>query len=828
MKKTLFLALAILSLPVKSQVYKDAKMPVEARVASLLKEMTLEEKLNYINGINWMYTKPIERLGVPSFKMTDGPTGANTHGKSTAYPASILSAATWDTTLVHQLGVSLGRDCRSRGVNFLLGPGVNIYRAPMCGRNFEYMGEDPFLSGSLVTGIITGIQSQGVVATVKHFAANNQEYDRNNISSDIDERTLQEIYLPAFKAAVTKAHVGAVMNSYNLLNGTQASHNHHLNNEILKGQWGFKGVLMSDWGSVHDGIGGFKGGTDLEMPGNEHMTPEVLLPAIQRGELKEKDLDEKVARILRLCFSYGFFDRKQTIESIPNDDPQSSKVALELAKSGIVLLKNKDNILPLNSSKIRKIAIIGPNADTYNTGGGSSRTTPYHSISCFEGLKQMAKGVEVNYRMGIPSLNDLAAKSVFYDKTGSSTVGLQAEYFDNKTLSGAPKSTRIEKNVDNEWVQTPSVPGIGQDNFSVRWTGVIRPSKSAKYKFTVKGDDGYRLWLDGKLIVDLWGDHGAIAQSAMIPLEVGKEYAVKLEYYEASGDASISLAWYEPQDENFDDAVKLAAGSDVAVVCIGFNRQTEAEGADRPFELPEIQDSLIQIVARANPNTVVILNAGGNVYMEKWLPKVKGLIHAFYPGQDGGQALAEILLGITNPSGKLPISCEKKWADNPTFNSYYDPDGDKRVQYKEGLFVGYRHYDAKKVEPLFPFGYGLSYTTFAYANIKTTLKQNNGKINATVSFDVTNTGKYDGAEVAQLYVSDLVCPVVRPLKELKGFSKVFLKKGETKRVTINLDESAFSYFKTEKNSFGFDKGDFELLVGSSSRDIRLKKTVTVK
>jgi beta-glucosidase len=554
----------------------------------------------------------------------------------------------------------------------------------------------------------------------------------------------------------------------------------------------------------------------------------VLLPAIQRGEIKEKDLDEKVARILRLCFSYGFFDRPQTIESIPNDDPQGSKVALELAKAGAILLKNQDNILPLITSKIKRIALIGPNADIYNTGGGSSRTTPFHSISCFEGLKQLANGVEVNYKMGIPSLNYLAAKSVFYDKAGSATMGLQAEYFDNKELSGIPKATRIEKIVDNEWVQTPSVPGIGQDNFSVRWTGVVRPEKSATYKFTVKADDGYRLWLDNKLVVDLWGDHGPIAKSAMIRLDAGKEYSIRLEYYEASGDASVSLAWYEPQDENFDDAIKLAAGSDVAVVCVGFNRQTEAEGADRPFELPDVQDSLIHVVARANPNTVVILNAGSNVYMEKWLPKVKGLIHAFYPGQEGGQALAEILLGLTNPSGKLPISCEKKWADNPTFNSYYDPDGDKRVQYTEGLMVGYRYYDTKKVEPLFPFGFGMSYTTFAYTNIKTDLKQNNGKIKATVSFDVTNTGKYDGAEVSQLYVSDLSCPVVRPLKELKGFAKVFLKKGETKRVTINLDESAFSYFKTEKNSFGFDKGSFELLVGSSSRDIRLKKTVTVK
>ena len=347
MRKVFLFALLLITLTVKAQVYKDSKASVESRVIDLVKRMTLEEKISYISGINWMYTKPIERLGIPSFKMTDGPVGARTHGKSTAYPASILSSASWDTALVHQLGVALGRDCRAKGVNFLLGPGVNIARAPMGGRNFEYLGEDPFLSSAIVVSYIQGVQSQGVVATVKHFAANFQEYDRNNISSDIDERTLQELYLPAFKAAVQKAKVGAVMNSYNLLNGTHTSENNHLNNEILKAKWGFTGILMSDWGSVHNGLEAFKGGTDLEMPGNEEMTVKVLSPAFASGEINEKTINDKVSRILRVCFSYGFFDRPQAIASIPNDDPSSAKVALALARGGIVLLKNQDHLLPL-------------------------------------------------------------------------------------------------------------------------------------------------------------------------------------------------------------------------------------------------------------------------------------------------------------------------------------------------------------------------------------------------------------------------------------------------------------------------------------------------
>jgi beta-glucosidase len=825
MKITLLFILLSVTLTVKAQVYKDSKAPVESRVADLVSRMTLDEKISYINGINWMYTKPIDRLGIPSFKMTDGPVGARTHGKSTAYPASILSAASWDTALVYQLGVALGRDCRAKGVHFLLGPGVNIARAPMGGRNFEYLGEDPFLSSGIVVSYIRGVQSQGVVATVKHFAANYQEYDRNNISSDIDERTLQELYLPAFKAAVQKAKVGAVMNSYNLLNGTHTSENNHLNNEILKAKWGFTGILMSDWGSVHNGLEAFKGGTDLEMPGNEKMTAKVLSPAFASGEINEKTINDKVSRILRVCFSYGFFDRPQAIASIPNDDPSSAKVALALARGGIVLLKNQDHLLPLKFPKIKKIAILGPNANTYVSGGGSSQTDPFHSVNYFEGLKQVAKNIEVNYVKGIPSLSSLSAKSIYYTSPGSTTMGLKAEYYDNITLSGTPRVTRVEKSVDFPKFESKDIEGLDRNKFSARWSGVVRPSKTEIYKFTVKGDDGYRLWINNELAIDYWSDHGSIAKDKALKLEAGKEYAIKVEYYQSGGDASLSFAWYEPKDENFNEAINLASVADVAIVCVGFNQQVESEGSDRPFELPAAQDSLIEIVARANPNTIVILNSGGNVSMEKWLPKVKGLVHSFYPGQEGGTALADILLGNVNPSGKLPVSFEKKWADNPTFANYYDTDKDKHVQYKEGLMLGYRYYDTQKVEPLFPFGFGLSYTTFAYSNLKVDLKQMKGKVIATASFDLKNTGDVDGAEVSQLYVSDLECPVVRPVKELKGFTKTFLKKGETKRVSIALDESAFSYYKVDTKDFGFDAGDFELLIGGSSRDIKLKKTI---
>ncbi|KOP39863.1 hypothetical protein DBB36_04735 [Flavobacterium sp. WLB] len=827
MKKTIIIGLLTTTFALNAQVYKDPKAPVEERVKDLLGRMTLEEKVNYINGTNWMYTKEIKRLGIPQFKMSDGPVGTKSYGKSTAYPASVMNAATWNTSLVYDLGVALGRDSRSRGINFLLGPGVNIARAPMTGRNFEYLGEDPFLSAALAVNYIKGVQSQRVVATVKHFAANNQEYDRNFVSSDIDERTLQEIYLPAFKAAVQKAKVGAVMNSYNLLNGEHTSQNAHLNLDILKKDWKFDGILMSDWGGVHDGIAAFKNGTDLEMPGDEHMLPTLLLPALKNGEIQETTLNDKVSRILKVCFSYGFFDQKQTDESIPKDDPKSAKVALKIAQEGIVLLKNENNILPINLAKTKKIAFIGPNANSFNAGGGSSQTEPFHFSSYYNGFKTAAKNSTVTYAMGIPSLNALSEQSVFYLEPGSQTVGLKAEYFNNKELSGIPLEVRKDKIVDFSWVQTPNVIGMGQDNFSVRWTGVIKPTKTAVYKFAVRGDDGYRLFINDKIVLDYWSDHGPIEKNAELTLNADTEYKVRLEYYENNGDASITFAWFEPKEENFNEAIKLASEADIAILCVGFNQQIEHEGDERPFELPEAQEELIKVVTKANPNTIVVLNAGGNVYMQNWLPNIKGLVHTFYAGQEGGAALADILLGKVNPSGKLPVSFEKNWKDNATYNNYYDTDNDKRVQYKEGLFVGYRHYDKNNIEPQFAFGFGLSYTSFQYSDLKVSIQQNEGKISANVTFKVKNTGNADGAEAAQLYVRDIISPVERPVKELKGFSKMFLKKGETKEFKITLDESAFSYYKTALKDFGYDAGEFEILIGASSKDIRLKETITL-
>lgn len=811
-----------------AQIYANKKAPVEDRVKALLSQMTLEEKLDYIGGYKGFYLRPIERLGLPEIKLTDGPVGTHKDGRSVAYPASILSAATWDTNLIEKLGKELGRDSRARGVHILLAPGVNIVRAPMGGRNFEYFSEDPFLNSKIGVSYIKGLQEERVVATVKHYAANNQEWDRNNVSSDIDERTLHEIYLPAFKAAVKEGKTGAVMNSYNPVNGVYTTQHNYLNNEILKGKWGFDGFIMSDWSSTYNGIEAAKGGLDLEMSRAVHMNKKDMSLAIKNGVLKEAVIDDKVRRILRIIFRFGFYDQPQLDTTIPKDNPDGAKVSLDLARGGVVLLKNEGNILPL-SKDVKKIAVIGPNSDVYMAGGGSSYTFPFHSVTTLAGIKKHAKNADISYSVGLPVLSDLVAKSVFYTEAGSTVKGLKAEYFNNIKLQGTPFKTGIDTTVsiNNGWHVASDRRGFPFDHCSVRWTGVVKPQQSGKYKFTVRGFDGFKLYVDDKEVINLWREQGITTKSVALDLSAGKEHKVRLEYYANSHPVDISFAWHLDKLD-FSEAVKAAASADVAIVCVGFNESSEREGNDRSFELLDYQDSLINVITKINPKTIVVLNAGGNVAMTNWLPKTAGLLHAWYPGQEGGDAIGEILFGITNPSGKLPVSFEKKWEDNPVFNNYYDPTNSKRVKYNEGIFVGYRYYDTKNVKPMFPFGFGLSYTSFKYSNLKVTVNSKSKSPQATVSFNLSNTGNYDGAEVAQLYVRDVVSPVPRPLKELKDFSKVFLKKGETKTITMKLDESAFAYYKTELKKFGYDPGAFEILIGSSSANIHLKKAITLK
>ncbi len=810
--------------------YKDPKAPVESRVQDLLSKMTLEEKIDMLGGVDAFYIRPNERLGIPKIKMADGPLGVRNYGKATAFPAGICFAATWDKNLTERYGEAVGKEARSKGVHIMLSPGVNIYRAPMCGRNFEYYGEDPYLASRMVVAYITGVQREGVVATVKHFAANNQEYDRHKVSSDIDERTLREIYLPAFRAAVEEAHVGAVMNSYNLLNGVHCSQDNHLLNEILKGDWKFDGFVMSDWSSTYDGVAAANGGLDLEMPSGLHMNRDTLLPAIKSGKLAVATIDDKVRRMLRVMFRFGFFDRQQLDSSLPLYNPDSRLIALQGAREGIVLLKNENSVLPLDRTKIGSIAVIGPDAFPAVTGaGGSSRVQPFRSVSALDGIISAAGDkIKVFYAAGVSSdLQSIVAGAEFLtpNDKGQLVRGLKGEYFSNRDLAAPPTLTRIDKQIRFEWGESSPASGMPPDNFSVRWTGKIRVETDGDYEFFVQGDDGYRLYVNDQLVLNEWRDQAAKLAHVKVPLKGGKLADVKLEYYESLGNAEVLFGWKKTADPGESEAIKLASMCDVAVVCVGFNASSEGEGFDRPFNLPKEQEDLIRQVAGVNKRTIVVVTAGGNVSMTGWLNDVGGVLQTWYPGQEGGTAIAEILFGDVNPSGKLPATFEKRWEDNATFNSYYAKD--KKVSYSEGLLLGYRHFDAANIDPQFAFGFGLSYTTFSYKNLRITPSSGAKGTKITVACDVTNSGPRRGAEVVQLYVHDMEASVPRPVKELKSFDKVWLNPGETRTVSLELDDNAFSFYDPVKMRWVAEPGAFEIMVGSSSRDIRLKDTYTM-
>jgi beta-glucosidase len=813
----------------KAQTTQVSDTEVEKRVDTILGKMTLDEKLTIIGGINDFYIQAIPRLGLPALRMSDGPLGVHDYGPTTAYPGGILLAASWDVELARRVGESMGQDARARGVHFILAPGMNIYRAPMNGRNFEYFGEDPYLASRMAVSVVEGIQSQGVIATVKHFAANNMEYGRLDHSSDVDERTLREIYLPAFEASVKEAKAGAVMDAYNLVNSVYMTQNNFLNKVVLKKEWGFDGILMSDWGATHDGIAAANAGLDLEMPSAAFMNKHTLTPAIQSGQVPLAAIDDKVRRILRKAIQFGFYDREQTDASVPAYSQEGRELTLEEARSGMVLLKNERHLLPLDKSKVKTIAVLGPDAyPAVIGGGGSSLTKPFNSVSYLEGISNyLGKNARVLTSMETVPLDSIVNQTEFLVAPGGPR-GLRGEYFKNDELHDEPALVRTDERVDFHWGEGSYADNGPVDHFSVRWTGYFVPSVDDDYKFYVSADDGVRLFINDERVIDDWQRHGETLDTYSTHMEPGKPYKIRLEYFENVGTATARFGIAAASQALRAETKALASKADAVILCMGFDPSTESEGGDRTFRLPGGQDALIQQILEANKNVIVVLTAGGNVDMTHWIDQVPALLHAWYPGQEGGTALAQILFGDYSPSAKLPASFERRWEDNPTFNSYYPKSGEKRVKYSEGVFLGYRYYDHSTVKPRFHFGFGLSYTTFEYNDLKISPASASASAPVTITFNVKNTGSREGSEVAEVYVGDSHASVPRPVKELKGFAKVQLKPGERKRVTVSLNHRAFSYYDVSTSTWKAEPGDFAILVGSSSAQIELRGKFTLK
>jgi beta-glucosidase len=841
MKKLLCsaVALLLLTLNVLPTARAQAQPGVEQRVEALLKQLTLEEKIDLLGGIDGFFVRDVPRLNLPRLKMADGPMGVRNFGPATAMAAGIGLAATWNPPLAERVGTEIGRDARAKGVHFLLGPGVNIYRSPTNGRNFEYFGEDPFLASRITVGYIKGVQSQGVSATVKHFAANNSEFDRHNTDSVVDERTLREIYLPAFEAAIKEARVGAVMSSYNLVNGEHASQHRHLLTEIARDDWGFQGVMMSDWFATYDGVAAVNGGQDLEMPGPAFMNRRTLMPAVEQGKVSVATIDEHVRRILRTAARFGWLDREQTEPAIPRFNQTGRQAALQAAREGMVLLKNEGSLLPLDRRKLKSVLVVGPDAyPAVPVGGGSARVEPFAAVSFMEGLSNALapSSVNVYYHRGVPTLAELAQATAFNDAPANGKPGIRAEFFKNEEMKGEPVVTRTEPHVNYA-----SVAGwraaFPEGTLSSRWTGYYTPQAAGDFDLFMQstGEDGgfCRLFVDDKLVFDNWKVSRALVSTTTLQLDA-RPHKVVVEHHGRSSwlGAKLRLGIVRRGTVVTDEVKRMAAKADVVVVAAGFDHETESEGADRTFSLPTGQDELISEMATANKNTVVVVTSGGGTDMSGWVEHVPAVLQAWFPGQEGGTALAEILLGDTNPSGRLPVTFERRWEDNPARASYYPAsDGTKRVEYSEGVFVGYRGYEKNNTKPLFPFGHGLSYTTFKYDNLKVErapMPDEQGLRPYIVTFDVKNTGTREGSDVAQVYVSDTHAAVARPPKELKGFAKVNLRPGESRRVTVLLDRRAFSFYNTAARGWRVAPGDFDILVGRSSAQIELRGKTRVE
>jgi beta-glucosidase len=806
------------------------------RVEELIHQLTLQEKVSLLSGRDIWNTVAVERLGIPSITMTDGPHGVRATapeagrkmGAVTAFPTGISMGAAWDPELVEKVGQALGEETRGMDCDIILGPCVNIVRDPRGGRNFETFSEDPYLTGRTAVAYINGVQSRGVGTSLKHFAANNYEIERFRATSNVDERTLREIYLAQFEMAVKEANPWTVMCSYNRINGVYASQNDHLQNEILKGEWGFRGAIVSDWAANHTIFESIAGGLDLEMPGPAKYYT-FLGDAVNIWQIDEARVDEAVRRVLRIILQSGRMDKKGSKGSV--NTPAHQRLARRLAEEAITLLKNEGGVLPLGR-EIKSIAVIGPNAsEAVIEGGGSSKVPPLYRISPLEALQEsLGSRVKIEYASGSENVDD-----PFTVPTSWLKGGLHGDFYASDDLSGEPMESR-DGFGPNFWWHISWTP-LQIKPLSMRWAGTLTVPENGAYEFTLRHFSKMKLFLDGRLILDSAApkdtprEQGGSA-TAVETLEANRPYEFRMEYfrYPEQDIVNYSLGMARTFEVGKDDriarAVEIARRSDAALLFVGYPDAYESEGTDRPsIDLMGGQNELIAAVAQANPRTVVVLNVGAPVTMP-WIDQVAAVMLAYYPGMENGHAVASVLLGKVNPSGKLPVSFPVRLEDSPAFINASYP-GCREVNYGEGIFVGYRYYDKKDMDVLFPFGHGLSYTTFSYGRLKLPRRVRAGA-EVKVSLEVTNTGQAAGKEVVQLYVSDLKSSLPRPPKELKGFSKVELKPSETKTVEIVLNERSLAFYDPHKHAWVAEPGEFDVLVGSSSRDIRQKAKFTLQ
>ena len=860
---------------------------VESRVDGLVAQLTVEEKVALVTGdLNFdygFYGAPVERVGIPALTMADGPAGVRISrkevhgGRSTALPAPIALAASWDPSLARRYGEVLGSEAHASGHNVSLGPAVDIARVPVGGRTFESFGEDPLLQADIAVEVIRGVQSHPVEACVKHFFVNNQEEQRSVVDARVDERTMREIYLPPFRRAVQDGEVASVMASFNRVNGTYATENGALLTDLLRDDLGFAGWVMSDFGATHSTVESALAGLDQEQPSAGHWG-EQLLAAVQADQVPLSELDDKVRRILRPMCGLGLIDEPAVVAPLQLDE--HAVIAQAVAEQSMVLLKNTDGFLPLAPAALTSLAVIGPDVGSGATaGGGSSLVTSARSVSPLEGLRaRLGEGVRIETADGADPVSAGAMlpgatpiPSAALTPSGQDTAhGLRGEYWTNPRFDGVPAYVRTDPQVDlnlgffnfpdfnasSPRLQRHPLDLNGQ--ISVRWTGTLATHLTGDYELVVTSLGSVRLFVDNELLVeaaaDTFGDPDALVAAptypygtttlhspelppqvfrARIRLAAGQPRALRLEYAAdtpAQGTntgAQVRLGWTPP--EGYQPAAAVAAaevarGCDAAVVVV---RSYESEALDRPdLRLPNGQDAMIEAVTAANPRTVVVIMSGAPVETGRWNPAPAAIVQAWYPGQEQGTALARVLCGDVDPAGRLPLTMPRDLDHTPITSPAQYPGVGGVATYSEGVLVGYRGYDAHDIEPDFPFGHGLSYTSFDYADVEVTATAD-PQFLAVVSFQVTNTGARDGTEVAQVYVGTLPTSVVTPPRQLAGFAKVVMRAGDRQRLTVPIRRQSVSFWDADTHAWATPSGHVQVYVGRSSRNLPLTATITL-
>jgi beta-glucosidase len=816
---------------------------MDERVATWLEKMTLEEKATLLGGAELWRTRAVPRLGIPPLKVSDGPTGVRGSGLSggataACFPCGSALGATWSPELAERLGAALAEEARTKGAQVVLGPTVNLHRHPFGGRHFEGYSEDPWLSSRLAVALIRGLQAAGVGACIKHFVCNDSEFERHTISSEVDERTLRELYLRPFEAAVREADVAAVMGAYNRVNGTYACEHPGLLRRILKQEWGFRGFVVSDWFATQSTAASVRAGLDLEMPGPPRHLDEKLVAAVEAGEVDEADVDEAASRLLSAIVRFAADDpAADTSEEAERavDRPAHRALAREIARESIVLLKNEGALLPLDPATLGRVALIGPNAGVAALqGGGSSRVNPHRAVSALAGLRERL-GERVVHERGCSNHRELPVLDA--ETFGAEAFEIRFFHADEPDADEPVRVQRIGR-VDVSAIGSLAAGLDAKRGFRASIRATLQPPETGTYTFGLVVGGRARLRLDGEEVVENWESFepgpsfygtGSRERTAEVALEAGHPTELEIEYSSEGARAIVGLrcgALLPTPDDLLERAVAAARDADAAVVVIGLNQDWETEGRDRDtLALPGRQEELARCVAAANPRTVVVLNVGAPVDVA-FLESVPAALQIWYPGQEGGLALADVLLGDADPGGRLPSSWPVRVEDVPSHAHY--PGAEGRVVYGEGLFMGYRGYDAANVTPAFPFGHGLSYGRFEYGPLRIAHETIDPGEAIRAELEIRNSGDRPGREVVQLYLGDPEASLPRPPKELKAFSKITLQPGENRTVSFELPPAALAFWDPAAGTWRSEPGHFELWVGRSALDLRARARVRLR